>query len=368
MASLQVALDAKNIEVIPGMGLSLGDVLKLVINYWQPTNTVYRQIKANLGAAIAANNAQDICKILTGGDFADALVEGLSQVLINKLNTITSALPSCSIDCSGGGPSAANVAKAVLTISVKSFDGDGVSFGTLIAEVVTNIVCCAVQMGVNFAIKKIGTGRILGKLRERCAGLLSQGASTAGQVLSATSNAGYGNVPAPQVQIDAAAQTVGQSVSQTTLAQARAVEAQVADLRTEMNAKTSGLRNEIYNLENVYLPEFQRLLVAAQKAGDRARINELNAGLTYIHDELAKDKASLQQMEAPYETQIAQLTGHATAIRVSGGVTSDVNWKPLQVAAGTAAVGAGLVLFSPVVAAAGALALVVGLFRMRKTP
>jgi len=107
------------------------------------------------------------------------------------------------------------------------------------------------------------------------------------------------------------------------------------------------------------------LLAAAQKAGDRARISQLNGSLAYINDESAKYQVLIREAEAPYQAQIDQLTGHATAIRVSGGVTSDVNWKPLQVAAGTAAVGAGLIVFSPVAIAAGAIALVAGLFRRR---
>lgn len=363
MAGVQIALDAKDIEIIPGMGLSLGDVLKLLLTYWNPDKPVYRQIKAALQAAVNANNPAEICRILTGGDFADAILQAITHVLMDKLRVITNALPGCSIDCSGGGPSAANVAKTVLTISVKSFSGDGVNFGALIAETVTNIVCCALQMGVDFAIRKIGTGKILGKLRERCTKLISGGSQAAQQAIATASSAGYGTAPATDAQIDAAVQTMGASPQTTARAQARAVDEQIKALEAEAWDKTSGLREQIRQIDEIYTPEFQRLLKAAQAVGNAARVAELNAGLAQIQQMRAGYQASLEVILKPYITQIEQLGGRATEIRASAGLTGDVNWKPLQVALGTAAAGVGIVLAAPAVMAAGAIALLVGLFR-----
>lgn len=364
MASVQAALDVKDIELIPGMGLNLGDVLKLLLNYWNPDRPAYQQIKRALQAAVAAKDSAELCRILTGGDFADAILQAITQVLISKLSVITSAIPGCSIDCSGGGPSAANVAKTVLTISVKSFSGDGVNFGALIAETVTNIVCCALQLGVDAAIRRIGTGKILGKLRQRCTQLLSGGTQTAQRALAtASTSAGYGTPPATDAQIAAAAETVGTSPQTTGRAQARAVDAEIAAITAELMQKTGVLRDQIAQIQNIYRPEFERLLRDAQARGDSARIAQLQDGLHQIAQMEANYRANLEQMSAPYIAQIEQLGGQASEIRASVGLTSDVNWKPLQVALGTAAVGAGMVVFSPLVIGAGAIALLVGLFR-----
>lgn len=364
MASVQGVLDVKDIELIPGMGLSLGDVLKLVLTYWNPDRPVYRQIKATLQAAVAANNPAEICKILTGGDFADAILQAITHVLMDKLRVITNALPGCTIDCSGGGPSPASVAKTVLSISVKSFSGDGVNFGALIAETVTNVVCCALQLGVDFAIRKIGTGKILGKLRERCTKLLSGGTQTAQRAIaSASSNAGYGMPAASDAQIEAAVQTMGTSTQTTARQQALAVDAQIKELETALLNLTSGLRSQVKELDDIYRPTFQRQLDAAKKAGDQIRIAQAAASLKSLDDMKADYLSQIEKIARPYATQIEQLGGQAKAILASVGLTGTVNWKPLQVAAATAVVGTGLVVFSPVVIAAGAVALLVGLFR-----
>jgi hypothetical protein len=364
VASVQSVIDAKDIQIIPGMGLNLGDVLKLILNYWNPDKPLYKQIKANLAAAVAANNPEDICRILTGGDFADAILQAITHILLDKLRVITNALPGCTIDCSGGGPDAANVAKTVLTISVKSFSGDGVNFGALIAETVTNIVCCAVQMGVDFAIRKIGTGKILGKLRERCVKLISGGSQTAQRAIaSANSNAGYGTPPASDAQIDAAVQTMGASPQQTARAQAVAVDVQIKALEAEYMGKTSGLREQIRQLDAIYRVEFERELSAAQKAGNTARVNQLKAGLASLDTMKADYQRQAQEIARPYLAQIEALGGQSTQILASAGLTSTVNWRPLQVAAATAVVGAGVVVAAPVLAVAGVVGLLVSLLR-----
>jgi hypothetical protein len=362
VASVQSVIDAKDIQIIPGMGLSLGDVLKLILTYWNPDKPIYKQIKANLAAAVASNNAADICKLLTTGE--EAILQALTHILVSKLNQITSALPGCTIDCSGGGPDAVNVAKTVLKISIDSFSGDGVNFGALVASLVTNIVCCAVQLGVDFAIKKIGTLRILGKLQERCTKLLSGGASTAERAIAAAnSNAGYGTPPASDAQIEAAVQTMGASVQTTARQQAIAVDDQIKAIEIELMNATSGLRSQISEIQKVYRPEFQRLLAAAKKTGDQARVVQLTAGLKSIDEMEANYRQQIEVIARPYVVRIEQLGGQASEILASAGLTSTVNWKPLQVAAATAVVGAGLVVFSPVVVAVGAVALLVGLFR-----
>lgn len=365
MANFSAALDVKDIELIPGMGLSLGDVLKLILNYWQPDNTVGKQIKINLDAALRSANAKDLCDILTGRQTVEAIFQAITQLLTRKLSMISSALGTCNIDCTSGKPTGVSVAKAVLSISVKSFDGDGVSFGALIASVVQEIVCCTLQIGVNAAIKKIDPSRILGKMRDRCAKLLASVGDQAGHVIAASSNAaGYGGVAAPEAQIDAAVRTMGASVADTSRAQANALQAQAANIRQDGQEKTQVLYSQIADLQ-IYEAEFKRLLAAGGNSA--ARIQQLQSGLAAVQKQIAGLQASAQEALRPYETQAQQILGQAEGVRTSAGITSSVNWKPLLVAAGSAVVGSGLVLFSPVVIVGGAIALLTGLLRRKKT-
>lgn len=363
MASAQAVFDAKDIELIDGMGLSLADVLKLILMYWNPDKAAYRQIKANLSAAVASKNPQELCRILTGGDFAEAIVQAIAQVITQKLSVITTALPGCKIDCSGGKPSAVSVIKSVVEISVKSFSGDGVNFGALIAGAITEIVCCALQLGVSYAVKRIGPARILGKLRERCVKLISAGSQTARQAIAAAESAGYGGPPATQAQIDAAVQTTGASLQTTARQQALALDDQIKALETEYMQKTAGPRARIYEIEKIYGPEFEREISGARKRGDHTRVAQLEATWKSLESMKAGYQRQIQEIARPYLEQIKQLGGQSEQILASAGLTGTVNWKPLQVAAATAVVGSGLVVFSPVVMAAGAIALLVGLFR-----
>jgi hypothetical protein len=361
MASFNANLDIKDIEIIPGMGLSLGEILKLMLNYWNPAGSVYKQIKVNLSAALSSANSAELCNILTGNAFAEAMLDAITQLLTAKLAVITSSLGSCTIQCGKSGPSAANVAKTVLNISVKSFSGDGVSFGTLIASVVQEIVCCALQLGIGNAISKINPGRILGKLNERCRKLISSAGSQAGAIVSAASNSGYGlTSPASQAQIDAAVETRNASPSETARAQAVAVSSEAEKIRQEAANKGQILISQINELA-VYEKEFVRLLAAPNLSA--TRIAELQSALQYIREQMASMQASLKAMQLPYAMQAAALDAQAAGIR--GGV--GVNWKPLAAAAGLAAVGSGMILAAPVVIVGGAIALITGIWRRRTT-
>lgn len=362
-------MDIKDIELIPGMGLSLGAILKLMINYWNPSNSVHQQIRVNLSAALNSSNAADLCNILTGNAFAEAMLDAVHQLLIAKLQTITTALGSCTIECGKGGPSPVSVAKTVLDISVKAFDGDGVNFGALVAAIVQNIVCCALQLGTDYAIRQIGPARILGKLNERCHKLIdSLGSEQAGAAVNAASNAGYGLLEAaPQAQIDAAVQTMGASLATTAQAQATAVANQAAALRAATAAEAKRMLDWAVKDAQIYETEFLRLL--AKGGNTPARTAELQSGLAVVQAQIAAKRAEIQVLLSPEERKAAALSEQAAGIQASGRAQAGtgVNWKPLLAAGGVAVVGSGLVLAAPLVIVGGAIALITGIWRRRTT-
>jgi hypothetical protein len=102
------------------------------------------------------------------------------------------ALGDCSIDCSSGKPAPIDIAAAILDVAISAFSVDGVDVVGLVKELITEIVCCALQRGVSAAVSAANPARVIGLLRKRCLEFLVEKKDLPAAALVSNTAAGYG--------------------------------------------------------------------------------------------------------------------------------------------------------------------------------
>lgn len=195
MASASSIINEKAINLF-GVGVSLADIFKLLLTYWRPDGTLARQVKVSLQGALAANNAQMLCELLNTDGFTEAINQGITQVLAAKLQLMSGAMGQCNVNCSTGSIDV-DLVQLLFDFAVSAFSVDGVDIAAASRELITQIVCCALTMGINAAVSRCNPLQVLGKIREKCRQVLAAGGPTgASTALATAQSAGYMQTPA----------------------------------------------------------------------------------------------------------------------------------------------------------------------------